>query len=82
MSFWKPNNTIEMFFVSARHQTGATYSAVEWTKARMAERITMAQSSQLHPGSFLKNPTQVVNYLRSDSKCRRNVSPLSNFVPR
>ena len=37
---------------------------------------------QLNPINRFENPTQDINFLRSYSKCRRNVSALSSFTPR
>ena len=65
-----------------RHQTGAQYSAAECTRARVAVRNVVAPAPQVDPASRLRSPTRVVSFLRSDSKCRRNVSALSNFMPR
>ena len=38
--------------------------------------------TQLDPANRLKSPTRDVNILRSDSKCRRDMSPLFSFMPR
>ena len=62
------------------HQTGAQYSAVEWTRARVAFR-SIALAPQPEPASRLKSATCAVNFLRSISRCRRNVSDLSNVSP-
>jgi len=65
-----------------RHQTGAQYSAVEWTRARVAVRRVVAPAPQPEPASRLRSATCDVNFLRSDSKCWRYVSDLSNVTPR
>ena len=65
-----------------RHQTGAQYSAVEWTKARVAVRNVVAPAPQLEPASRLRSATRDVSFLRRDSRYRQHVSPLSNVTPR
>jgi len=65
-----------------RHQTGAQYPAVEWTRDRVAVRNVVAAASQLEPARRLKSATRDVNFLRSDSNCRGCVSILSNVAPR
>jgi len=65
-----------------RHQTGAQYSAVEWTRARVAVRNVVASAPQLEPASRLRSATRDVSFLRNDSRCRRYVSDLSNVTPR
>ena len=65
-----------------RHQTGGQYSAVEWTRARVAICRVVAPSPQPEPASCLKSATCDVSFLRSDSRCRRYVSDLSNVTPR
>jgi len=65
-----------------RHQTGAQYSAVEWTRARVAVRRIVAPAPQSEPASRLRSATRDVNLLRSDSRCRRYVSDLSNVTPK
>jgi len=61
-----------------RHQTGAQYSAVECTRAI---RRVVAPAPQLEPASRLRTTTRDVSFLRSDSKCPRYVSDLSNVTP-
>jgi len=68
--------------MSLRHQTGAQYSAVEWTKAMVAVRNVVAPAPQPEPASRLRSATRDVSFLRSDSRCRRYVSDLSNATSR
>ena len=49
-----------------RHQTGAQYSAVEWTRARVAVRNVVAPAPQPEPASRLRSATRYVSFLRSD----------------
>ena len=65
-----------------RHQAGAQYSAVKWTRARVAVRNVAAPAPQTEPASHLRSATSDVIFLRSDSRCRRYVSDLSNVTPR
>jgi len=65
-----------------RHQTGAQYSAVECTTARVAIRRVVAPAPQPEPVSCLRSATRNVSFLRSDSRCRRYMSDLSNVIPR
>jgi len=65
-----------------RHQTGAQYSAVEWTRARVAVRSVVAPAPQPEPASRLRSAMRDVSFLRSYSRCRRYVSDLSNVTPR
>jgi len=65
-----------------RHQTGAQYSALEWTRARVAVRNIVAPAPQPEPASRLRSVKRDVSFLRSDSRCRRYVSDLSNVTPR
>jgi len=65
-----------------RHQTGAQYSAVEWTRDRVAIRNGIPPAPQPEPASRLRSTTCDVIFLRSDSRCRRYVSDLSNVTPR
>jgi len=65
-----------------RHQTGAQYSAIEWTRARVAVCRVVAPAPQPEPASCLKSATCGVSFLRSDSSCRQYVSDLSNVTPR
>ena len=65
-----------------RHQTGAQYSAVECTKARVAIHRVVAPAPQSEPESHISSTTRDVIFLRSDSRCRRYVSDLSNVTPR
>jgi len=58
------------------------YSAVECTKARVAIRRVVATETQPAPASRLRSATRDVSFLRSDSRCRRYVSDLSNVTPR
>ena len=44
-----------------RHQTGAQYSAVEWTRAMVAVRNVVAPAPQPEPASRLKNATRVMS---------------------
>ena len=65
-----------------RHKTGAQYSAVECTRARVAVRNVVAPAPQPEPANSLRNATRDVSFLRSDSRCRRYVSVLLNVTPR
>ena len=65
-----------------RHQTGAQYSAVECTRARVAVRNVVAPTPQPEPASRLKSATRDVSFLWSDTRCRRYVSDPSNVTPR
>ena len=58
------------------------YSAVEWTRARVAVGSVVAQAPQPEPASRLSSATRDVSFLRSDSRCRRYVSDLSNVTTR
>jgi len=64
-----------------RHQTGAWYSAVECTRARVTVRKVVAPAPQPDPASRLRSATRDVGFLRSDSRCRWYVSGLSNVTP-
>ena len=48
----------------------------------MAIRNVVAPAPQPEPASRLKSATRDVSFLRSDSRCRRYVSDLSNVTPR
>jgi len=65
-----------------RHQTGAQYSAVECTRARVAVRNVVASAPQPEPANRLRSGTRDVSFLRSNSRCRGYVSDLSNVTPR
>ena len=62
------------------HQAGAQYSAVEWTRAKLAVRNFVAPAPQPEPESRFKMVTRDINFLRSDSRCY--MSDLSNVTPR
>ena len=63
------------------HQTSKQYSATECTWVRVAVPNVVAPAPQIDPANHLKSPTHAVNFFRTDSRCRRNVSALSNFMP-
>ena len=65
-----------------RHQTGAQYSAVECTRARVDIRRVLAPAPQPEPASCLRSTTRDVSFLRSDSRCQRYASDLTNVTPR
>ena len=65
-----------------RHQTGEQYSAVKWTRYKVAVRNVVAPAPQQDPASHFKGASRDVNYLRSDSGCRRHVADLSKGIPR
>jgi len=67
---------------SLQHQTGAQYSAVEWTRTRVAVRNIAAPAPQPEPANHFRSATRDVSFLRSVSRCRRYVSDLSNVTPR
>ena len=48
----------------------------------MAVRNVVAPEPQPEPASRLRSATRAVSFLRSDSRCRRYVSDLSNVTPR
>ena len=48
----------------------------------MAVRTVVAPAPQLDPASRLRSATRDVSFLRSDSRCLRYVSDLSNVTPR
>jgi len=60
-----------------RHQTGAQYSAVECTRARVAVGRVVAPAHRPEPASRLRSATRDVSFLRNDSRCRRYVGDLS-----
>jgi len=55
---------------------------VEWTRARVAIRRVVAPAPQSVPAGRLRSATHDVSFLRSESRCRRYVSDLSNVTPR
>ena len=57
-----------------QQQTGVQYSAMEWNNARVAVQSIVASPPQLDTANRLKTSTRNVNFFRSGSKCRRNVS--------
>ena len=65
-----------------RHQTSEQYSAAEYSKARVAVSKDVAPAPQVNLANRRKSPKRVLNFLRSELKCRRNVSALSNFMSR
>jgi len=65
-----------------RHQAGAQYSSVEWSRARVATRRVVAPAHHPQAASHLKSATRDVSFFRSDSRCRCYVSDLSNVTPR
>ena len=65
-----------------RHQTGAQCSAVECIKARVDIRRVVAPAPQPEPANHFRSATRDVSFLRSESRCRRYVSDLSNVTPR
>jgi len=65
-----------------RHQAGVQYSAVECTRARVGIRRVVAPAHQPETANRLRSATRDVSFLRSDSRCQRYVSDLSNVTPR
>jgi len=65
-----------------RHQTGAQYSVIECTRAKVAVRNIVAPALQPEPASRLKSVTRNVSFLRSDARCRLYVGELCNATPR
>jgi len=78
---WMPAR-IGRLSVDVRHNTGAQYSVIEWIRARAANRCVVAPALQPEPASRLRSAKRDVSFLRSDSKCQRYVSDLSNVTPR
>jgi len=68
--------------LALQHQTGAQYPADDWARARVAVRNVVAPAPQPEPARCLRSATRDVSFLRSDSRCRRYVSDLSNVTPR
>jgi len=68
--------------LALQHHTRAQYSAVKWTRARVAVRSVVAPVAQPKPASRFKSATRDVNCLRSDSMCRLYMSDLANVTPR
>ena len=60
-----------------QHETGAQYSA--WRGPQQGWRCGVEWQPHLDPANRFRSPTRDVNFLRSDSKCRRNVSTLSSL---
>jgi len=65
-----------------QRQTSAQCSAVECTRARVAIRRVDAPTPQPEPAGRLRCAARDVSFLRSDSRCRRYVSDLSNVTLR
>jgi len=63
-----------------RHQTGALYSAVEWTRARLAVRNVIAPAPQLEPASPLKECDACCKLFRKGVEV--SMSDLSSITPR
>jgi len=63
------------------HQTAAHYSAVECTRAKVPVCNVVAPTPQTESANRLKRATLDVNFLRSDSMCRRYMTVLSNIPP-
>ena len=63
-----------------QHQTGAHYSVVQWTRAKVAVRNAVAPAPQTEPASSLKSATRYVNLLRSDSRRRWYVTVRPNVI--
>ena len=74
--------SIKRVWALRHHTGGAQYSAVEYTRARVAVLRTEAPAPQAVPASRLINETLVLSFLRSDSKCRLFVRDLSSVMPR
>jgi len=64
------------------HQTRAQYFAVEWTRVGWLFAVLVLQHPQPESVSRLTSAMRDVNFLQSDSCCRRYVSSLSNIIPR
>ena len=65
-----------------RHQTGAQYSAVEYTRAKVADQRTAPLAPHPDPVSRLIRVMGEVKFPSSDSRCRWYISNLSSFTPR
>ena len=65
-----------------RHPAGGQYSAVDWTRVKVAVRNVVATAPQPEPARRLKFATRNVNFLLSDSRCKRYVSDQFKVAPR
>ena len=65
-----------------RHQAGAQYSAVEYTRAKSAVQRTPPWAPHPDPASHLIRAMHEVSFPHSDSSCRWYVSNLFSFTPR
>jgi len=65
---------------AARNRSAVLCS--RWTRDRVAVRNFVAPSPQPEPASRLRSATRDVSFLRSDLRCRRYVSYLSNVTPK
>jgi len=68
--------------IAAPDQAGMLYSALVWTRARVAIQSVVAPAPQPKPASCLRSTTRDVSFLRSVSRCRRYVSDMFNVTPR
>ena len=65
---------------AAPDRCAVPYSTVESARAKVAVRNIVAPTPQLEPASRLKSATRDVNFLPSDSRCRRYVSDLLTLL--
>ena len=65
-----------------RHQTGAQYSAVEWTKKGAEIRNVLASASHPDPAIRLNSASRMESFLHKVSRWWRKVSKLSSFTLR
>jgi len=62
------------------HQAEAQYSAVEWTRPKVAVGSVVAPAPRPRPASRLKSAARDVSFLGSYSRCRRYVSVLPKNI--
>jgi len=85
---WTTSNNLGLLHSSKEtssffsHRRAVAYSAVEWTRARVDIRRVVAPAPQPEPATRPRSATCDVSFLRSDSRCPRYVSNLSNVTPR
>ena len=68
--------------VSTLTPNGSTVFCSRVDQGQGSMRIVLPPAYQLDPVRRLKRPMRFVNFLCSDSRCRRYVSDLSSLAPR